>query len=88
MKIDEIIKRARLDRAPMRVRALRLTDQQYDALTILARRHGLKVGAMLRAVVDELLAGAAQEDHGLSRRSPEGTEPDLSRRNGVKTDGD
>jgi hypothetical protein len=30
---------------------------------MLARKHGLKVGAMLRAVVDELLAGAGLE-HG------------------------
>jgi len=76
MNVEEIVKRARLDRAPMRVRALRLTDQQYDALTVLARRHGLKVGAMLRAVVDELLAGVEREDDDLSRRSPERTEQD------------
>ncbi|OQB80311.1 MAG: hypothetical protein BWX88_04597 [Planctomycetes bacterium ADurb.Bin126] len=62
MNVEEIVKRARLDRAPMRVRALRLTDRQYEALTMLARRHGLKVGAMLRALVDDLLARAEQED--------------------------
>lgn len=76
MNIEEIVKRARADHAPMRVRALRLTDRQYEALTMLARRHGLKVGAMLRSVVDELLAGVEQEDGGSSLRTPERTEPD------------
>lgn len=62
MKIKEIVKRARAEHAPMRVRTLRLTDHQYKALVMLARKHGLKVGVMLRAVVDELLAGAELED--------------------------
>jgi len=62
MNIEEIAKRARAEHAPMRVRTLRLTDHQYEALAMLARKHGLKVGAMLRAVVDELLAGAELED--------------------------
>ncbi len=62
MNIDEIIKRARAEHAPMRVRTLLLTDHQYEALTMLAQRHGLRAGAMLRALVDELLARAEQED--------------------------
>ena len=62
MNIEEIVKRARADHAPMRVRTLRLTDHQYEALAVLARKHALKVGVMLRAVVDELLAGAELED--------------------------
>jgi hypothetical protein len=41
MRVDEIVRRARLDRAPMRVRTFRLTDGQYGGLNLLARRHGV-----------------------------------------------
>ena len=53
--------RARVNHAPMRVRTA--TDgSPVRRDSELARRHGLKIGAMLRAVIDELLAGAEQKD--------------------------
>jgi hypothetical protein len=62
MNVAEVLRRANANREPMRVRTFRLTDRHYDGLVLLARRHGLTAGAVLRAAVDELLKSAQRED--------------------------
>jgi hypothetical protein len=62
MNIADIVSRARMEHAPMRVRTFRLTDGQYHGLHLLAQQHGLRAGAVLRAVIEEFLAAAEREN--------------------------